>query len=255
MDRATSVEPTNETARTSGCDKQGFAHSPSPWTTLKTPSGSPDSTSSSPSRTAESGTFSEGLSTNVFPHVIATGNIQSGTITGKLNGVIPTHTPSGWRIVSQSTCAGDIGERLAHEQAGDSAGEFDHFDSALNRRPRLGDCFAVLARDEPRKLVSMSRQLFAKPEHHPARSTIGVSAQAGNAAAAVCTARSTSSGVQNGTVAMTLPVDGLYTGPDRPDRLETQWPPIKIGTCCSAELGGADWPCVEPPWECVLATS
>ncbi len=54
-------------------------------------------------RTAESGTFSDGLSTNVFPHVIATGNIHSGTITGKLKGVIPTHTPSGCRIVSQST--------------------------------------------------------------------------------------------------------------------------------------------------------
>ena len=43
------------------------------------------------------GTFSDGLSTNVLPHASATGNIHSGTITGKLNGVMPAHTPSGWR--------------------------------------------------------------------------------------------------------------------------------------------------------------
>ena len=70
---------------------------------LKTPSGSPASISSSPSRTADSGTFSDGLSTNVLPQASATGNIQSGTIAGKLNGVIPAQTPTGWRTVSQST--------------------------------------------------------------------------------------------------------------------------------------------------------
>ena len=50
-----------------------------------------------------SGTFSLGLSTNVFPQAIASGNIQSGTIAGKLNGVIPAQTPMGCRYVSQST--------------------------------------------------------------------------------------------------------------------------------------------------------
>ena len=40
----------------------------------------------------------------MLPQAIATGNIQSGTIAGKLNGVMPAHTPTGWRIVSQSTC-------------------------------------------------------------------------------------------------------------------------------------------------------
>ncbi len=39
----------------------------------------------------------------MFPQAIASGNIQSGTIAGKLKGVIPTQTPSGWRTVSQST--------------------------------------------------------------------------------------------------------------------------------------------------------
>lgn len=33
---------------------------------------------------------------------IATGNIQHGTITGKLNGVMPATTPRAWRIVQLS---------------------------------------------------------------------------------------------------------------------------------------------------------
>ena len=44
------------------------------------------------------GSCSDGLRTNVLPHTIAIGNIQSGIIAGKLNGVMPAHTPSGWRM-------------------------------------------------------------------------------------------------------------------------------------------------------------
>ena len=40
---------------------------------------------------------------NVLPAVIANGRNHIGTIAGKLNGVIAAHTPTGWRIVSQST--------------------------------------------------------------------------------------------------------------------------------------------------------
>ena len=36
-----------------------------------------------------------GLSTKVLPQAIATGNIHIGTITGKLNGVMPATTPKG----------------------------------------------------------------------------------------------------------------------------------------------------------------
>ena len=44
------------------------------------------------------GSRSRGLSTNVLPHAIAIGYIHIGTIAGKLNGVMPATTPSGWRI-------------------------------------------------------------------------------------------------------------------------------------------------------------
>ena len=40
---------------------------------------------------------------NVLPHAIATGCIHSGTMIGKLNGVMPATTPSGWRNVCEST--------------------------------------------------------------------------------------------------------------------------------------------------------
>ena len=44
------------------------------------------------------GSFSIGLRMKVLPHASATGNIHIGTIAGKLNGVMPATTPSGWRI-------------------------------------------------------------------------------------------------------------------------------------------------------------
>ena len=51
-----------------------------------------------PGAATSSGSRSEGFSTNVLPQAIATGNIHIGTIAGKLNGVMPAHTPTGWRI-------------------------------------------------------------------------------------------------------------------------------------------------------------
>ena len=40
----------------------------------------------------------DGFRMNVFPQAIALANIHIGTIAGKLNGVMPATTPSGWRI-------------------------------------------------------------------------------------------------------------------------------------------------------------
>ena len=40
---------------------------------------------------------------NVLPQASATGNIHIGTIAGKLNGVMPAHTPTGWRSEKLST--------------------------------------------------------------------------------------------------------------------------------------------------------
>ena len=92
------VEPTKETAATPGSSSSASTTSLPPWTTLKTPSGSPASCHSSASRSDGDGSFSYGLSTNALPQAIALAHIHSGTMAGKLNGVIPATTPSGWRI-------------------------------------------------------------------------------------------------------------------------------------------------------------
>ena len=47
---------------------------------------------------AADGSFSEGFRMNALPVAMAVPNIHIGTIAGKLNGVIPATTPSGWRI-------------------------------------------------------------------------------------------------------------------------------------------------------------
>src|SRR5919202_2918016 len=100
---AIGVEPTNDTAATSGWWSSASTASLSPCTTLNTPSGRPASAHSSATSSDADGSRSLGLSTNVLPQAIATGCIHIGTITGKLNGVMPAHTPSGWRNEYTST--------------------------------------------------------------------------------------------------------------------------------------------------------
>ena len=48
------------------------------------------------------GSRSLGFRMKLLPQAIATGNIHIGTMHGKLNGVTPATTPSGWRIVQLS---------------------------------------------------------------------------------------------------------------------------------------------------------
>ena len=95
---AIGVEPTKLTAAMSGCSRMRSTATLSPCTTLKQPAGSPALASSSAISNDADGSFSLGLSTNVLPHARALANIHIGTIAGKLNGVIPATTPSGWRI-------------------------------------------------------------------------------------------------------------------------------------------------------------
>src|SRR5881394_4467171 len=103
MYRAIGVEPTNETAAMSGWSRIASTATLSPCTTLKTPSGRPASRHNSAIRFDADGSRSLGLRTNVLPHAMATGYIHIGTIAGKLNGVIPAHTPSGSRKLNTST--------------------------------------------------------------------------------------------------------------------------------------------------------
>jgi hypothetical protein len=48
------------------------------------------------------GSRSLGFKTKLLPHARAKGNIQHGTMQGKLKGVTPATTPSGWRKIQLS---------------------------------------------------------------------------------------------------------------------------------------------------------
>ena len=94
--RPTSVEPVNESLRTTG-----FAHiSPpiafaSPVTTLSTPGGKPARCASSASAKAENGVASAGLITTVQPAASAGATLRVIIEQGKFHGVIAAHTPTG----------------------------------------------------------------------------------------------------------------------------------------------------------------
>ncbi|MNC75804.1 hypothetical protein D3C75_1274000 [compost metagenome] len=62
---------------------------------MSTPFGRPASCISCAINSVELGSRSEGLRIKQLPQAIANGYIHSGTMAGKLNGVIPAHTPSG----------------------------------------------------------------------------------------------------------------------------------------------------------------
>src|SRR3954462_11456886 len=100
---AIGVEPTKDTAATLGESRIASTATLSPCTTLNTPSGRPARRHSSAMSSEADGSRSLGLSTKVLPHAIATGNIHIGTMAGKLNGVMPAHTPSGSRNENVST--------------------------------------------------------------------------------------------------------------------------------------------------------
>jgi len=65
-----------------------------------------------------------------------------------LNGVIPAHTPTGWRTVCVSTAVPTFSEYSPLQQVRDAAGELDHLDAALHRAHRVGQGLAVLLGDE-----------------------------------------------------------------------------------------------------------
>ncbi len=92
------VEPTKLTPATPGWCSRASTASLSPCTTLNTPSGSPARCHSSARSIDADGSRSLGLRMNALPQAMATGNIHMGTMVGKLNGVMPATTPTGWRM-------------------------------------------------------------------------------------------------------------------------------------------------------------
>src|SRR5450830_478615 len=102
MYSAIGVEPTKLMACTRLSTSSASTASLSPLTTLSTPGGRPACSASSATSSALLGSRSDGLRTNVLPQAIAIGHIHNGTITGKLKGVMPAATPSGWNSLQES---------------------------------------------------------------------------------------------------------------------------------------------------------
>ena len=95
MYSAIGVEPTKLRALTSGASISASTASLSPCTTLSTPFGRPASCSSWAIYRVELGSRSDGLRMKQLPQTMASGYIHSGTMAGKLNGVMPATTPMG----------------------------------------------------------------------------------------------------------------------------------------------------------------
>ena len=73
------------------------------------------------------------------------GNIHSGTIAGKLNGVMPAHTPTGCRSDHESMPLPTVSRELALQQMRNAARELDHLDAARDFAARIAQHLAMLA--------------------------------------------------------------------------------------------------------------
>ena len=151
-----------------------------------------------------------------LPQASATGIIHSGTISGKLNGVMPATTPSGWRIDQASMPVPTASVNSPFSRCG-----MPQANSTTSRprctSPSASDstlpCSAVMIAES--SVRSRSSSSFSLNMTRARRSG-GVAAQAGHAAAAAATALLTSAASASATRAMTSPAAGLNTSPNLP---------------------------------------
>ena len=217
MYSAIGVEPTKLTAAISGWVRMASTASLSPLTTLSTPSGRPACFIKSAIIREVEGSFSDGFRMKVLPQASATGNIHIGTMAGKLNGVMPAQTPTGWRIDQLSTLVPTFSENSPFRSCGMPQA------NSTTSRPRMQLPLASL-RILPCSLVTraaMASRLASASclnlKRMRARCSGGVADQPGRAALAAATALPTSAVLANGTCAAFSPVAGLNTSPKRPE--------------------------------------
>ena len=94
--RPTSVEPVKASLSMSSCATIKAPVWPSPVTMLTTPGGSPTSRVISANARAVRGVNSAGLSTTVLPAASAGAIFHASISSGKFQGMICPHTPTGW---------------------------------------------------------------------------------------------------------------------------------------------------------------
>src|SRR6267378_2009016 len=143
MCSATAEEPTNPIALMRGSVSSVSTASRPPLTTLSTPAGSPASTSNSASRIGTDGSRSDGLRMKALPQASAGANFHIGIMAGKLNGVMPAMTPSGWRSENRSMP-----------------------EPALDVALGIGEGLAVLGGEQLGEAVELLLHQLEKLEHH-----------------------------------------------------------------------------------------
>ena len=226
MCRAIGVEPTKLTALIRGSSRIRSTVSRSPLTTLSTPSGRPASRKASASHRAAEGTFSLGLRMTVLPAAMAVVTIHSGTMAGKLNGVMQATTPTGWRSWVTSTPV-EACSRVSPFMWWTRPAQNSTFSRPRVISPsassRTLPCSAVMiAASSPRRAVMIWRRLNMMF----ARLAMPVDRQAGAAVSAASTAVVRVAASARGTWPVWTPVAGLYTGLVRSPAVEAS-PPMK----------------------------
>ena len=209
------MEPTNDTALTSGWVSSPSTATLSPLRTLNTPSGSPASAHSSGIHSAADGTFSLGLRMTVLPAAMAIGKNHIGTMAGKLNGLMTADQPSGWRIEDTSTRVEAFSVNPPLSRCGmPQANSTTSWPRATSPRASASTlpCSAVMS-----SASSSARALSSSRKRNRiwVRRASDVSRQPGNAAFAAATAASTSAGAANASRAVIAPVAGSVTSENR----------------------------------------
>ena len=120
------------------------------------PAGAPASSISSASMIGTDGSRSDGFRMKALPALIAGQNFHIGIIAGKLNGVMPATTPSGWRIEYMSMPGPAPSENSPFSRCGAP------MQNSATSRPRMTSPLAsgsVLpcSRDSASASLSMSR--------------------------------------------------------------------------------------------------
>ena len=215
-------------ALTSGCSSRPLTASWAPWTTLSTPAGPPASRKSLARVTGTDGSCSEGLRMKALPAASAGPAFHSGIMAGKLNGVMPATTPSGWRTEWTSTPVPTDSENSPLSRCGAPR------ENSTTSRPRCRSPWAsgkVLPCSSDRSRA-MSSALARMRRIHSLRTRVRFSGlQAPHsfcASLALATARSTSALSARPTVPRTAPVDGMVTSMTSPSPW-TSSPPMMWG--------------------------
>ena len=168
---------------------------PGPMTRLKMPGGQPSSWMMRASRCAVPGTISAGFSRTALPKASAGASFQAGIAAGKFQGVIRPMTPIGSRVTSMSTPGRT--EASASPGMRNASPPKKRMICAARRVSAMASLRILpSSRASIRPISSDSTSMRrATRSRRSARASGPFACQAGRAARAACTARSTSPAV------------------------------------------------------------